>query len=66
MSRDEILSDPLRAIQSLSADEIENRLDELDRQASALRVLLRSARARAAGAKRQPAKPKEGGASGAA
>jgi hypothetical protein len=66
MTSDEILSDPLKAIQALAPAEIEERLEELDRQASALRVLLRSARAREAVGRRQAATPKKAGASGGA
>ena len=40
----EILADPLSAIQSLDPAEIERRLEELEGQARALRILLRSAR----------------------
>jgi hypothetical protein len=63
MNGNEILSDPLRAIQALEPAEIERRLDELEGQARALKVLLRSARrAQASGdvQKRQPASPKGG------
>jgi hypothetical protein len=60
MNRDQILADPLSAIQSLSATEIEERLEELDRQAAALRVLLRSARRRQQPEKRQPRQADKG------
>jgi hypothetical protein len=46
MSTADVLHDPVRAIQSLSSEDIVRRLYELDQQAAALRVLLRSARAR--------------------
>jgi hypothetical protein len=39
-------TDPVRLLDALDADAIAARLQELDREARALRVLLRSARAR--------------------
>jgi hypothetical protein len=39
-------ADPARLLDTLDADAIQRRLDELTREARALRVLLRSARAR--------------------
>jgi hypothetical protein len=42
----EKLRDPVQIIESLSVEQIEARLDEIDREGQALRVLLRAARAR--------------------
>jgi hypothetical protein len=39
-------TNPVELLETLVPDEIEQRLDELDRESSALRVLLRAARAR--------------------
>jgi hypothetical protein len=39
-------SDPVKLLETLDAEAIQERLDALDREARALRVLLRSARAR--------------------
>lgn len=39
-------TDPVELVDTLDADAIAARLDDLDRQSSALRVLLRAARAR--------------------
>ncbi len=50
---------PTELVNGLDPDLIAERLDELDREAKALRVLLRSARARQLGKKRA-AKLKEG------
>jgi hypothetical protein len=41
-----IISDPRSVVSALNADAISARLDELDGEAEALRVLLRAARAR--------------------
>lgn len=46
MSKDTTTSTPTAIVNSLNPDEIRERLDELDREASALRVLLRAAIAR--------------------
>ena len=48
-------SDPAKLLAILDANAIQRRLDELDREARALRVLLRSARAR----QRRPAQSSE-------
>jgi hypothetical protein len=55
-------TDPVAIIDTLDADAIAERLEQLDRERDALRVLLRSARARQrAAARRQPAPEREGG-----
>jgi hypothetical protein len=52
---------PADLLDSLDPDAIAARLDELDRESRALRVLLRSARARRRGQGRPPAEAPEGG-----
>jgi ribosomal protein L29 len=52
-------ADPVAFLASLTPEEIEERLAELDRQARALRVLLRSARARQRQPERHPALRKQ-------
>jgi hypothetical protein len=47
-------ADPVAIVQSLDADAIAARLDELAREEQALRVLLRSARARQKGQRQPP------------
>jgi hypothetical protein len=49
--------DPLAALQMLDACTIRGRLDELDREARSLRVLLRYARARERGQERSEQPP---------
>jgi hypothetical protein len=55
-------TDPVSIVKTLDADAIQARLDALDAEASALRVLLRSARARqnAQRRARRPASTEEG------
>jgi hypothetical protein len=50
---------PSELLDNLDAEEIEARLSEIHREARALRVLLRAARARGQVSKKRPAKPKE-------
>jgi hypothetical protein len=49
-----ITTDAVALVQQLDPDAIRRRLDELDAEASALRVLYRSARARQSAARRRP------------
>jgi hypothetical protein len=54
-------ADPIELLSRLDADAIAWRLDDLEHQAKALRVLLRSARAREnAAARRQSAQERKG------
>jgi hypothetical protein len=66
MTSAEILSDPLRAIQSLDVEQLRERLDQLDGESSALRVLLRSALARQKVERQRKRQASEGGPSDAA
>jgi hypothetical protein len=50
------IDDPLKLVESLNPQAIEAKIDELDRQQRALRVLLRSAKARQ---RRQHAMPEQ-------
>ena len=50
-------TDPIAIVDSLDPDDIRERLRDLDRQADALRVLLRSAVARRAAAERHRPEP---------
>jgi hypothetical protein len=60
MSDDMNSTNPVALLESLDADAIAARLDELEREAQALRVLLRSARARQGAKKRAEAHPAAG------
>jgi hypothetical protein len=52
------ITDPMALLRSLDVETIEARLDALNREQSALRVLLRSARARQRAASRRRQEPK--------
>jgi hypothetical protein len=56
-SNDPHAADPVALLESLDPEAIAARLDELEREAQALRVLLRSARARQGARKRAAAPP---------
>jgi hypothetical protein len=53
------LTDPIRFVETLSADALVERLDQLDREKDAIRVLLRSVRARQSAANRRQAAPQK-------
>jgi hypothetical protein len=53
MSRADVQTDPVALVRSLDADEIARRLTDLAAEERALRVLLRSARAREQARRRQ-------------